>query len=91
MTFSAVFADIYSQKHVQSLPVTARVLLLVVAGAAATGIGWIGWHHAQRIVPTSLPETLYRQRCRVVRRGSASFFVVGLVMIAVGIFVGLSG
>ena len=76
-----------TRKHLDSLPTAANVTLLVVIGALAAGLGSIGWRNAQRIVPTSLPETLYRQRCRVVRRGAASFFVLGLVMIAVGIFV----
>jgi hypothetical protein len=74
-------------KHPLSHPPTAVwAALLMLFGLASGALGWFGWHRVDRVVPTSLPEDMRRQRSTVIRRGSAFFFVVGVVLVAMGIY-----
>jgi len=54
-------------------------------------LGWFGWRHVDRVVPSSLPETMQRQRSAVIRRGAAFFFVMGVIVVAMGIFTAVGG
>lgn len=77
--------------HLDSPPTAVWAGLLVVFGLSSAALGWFGWHHVERVVPSSLPETLHRQRSTVIRRGSAFFFVVGLLLVAMGIYTAVGG
>lgn len=77
--------------HLDSPPTAVWAGLLIVFGLASASLGWFGWRHGERVVPSSLPETLQRQRSAVIRRGSAFFFVVGLILVGMGIFTAVGG
>ncbi|MDQ2726448.1 MAG: hypothetical protein M3Y91_00960 [Actinomycetota bacterium] len=77
--------------HLDSPPTAVWAGLLVVFGLSSAALGWFGWRHVERVVPSSLPETLYRQRSTVIRRGSAFFFAVGLILVAMGIYTAVGG
>lgn len=71
--------------HLNSPPVAVWAALRIIFGLGSAALGWFGWHHVERVVPSSLPDALHHQRSTVLRRGSAFFFVLGLVL-AMGVF-----
>ena len=90
MTLLTISAAAF-KSHLHSPPTAVWAGLLVVFGLASASLGWFGWRNVERVVPSSLPETMQRQRSAVIRRGSAFFFAVGLVLVAMGIFTAVGG
>lgn len=74
-------------KHPLNHPsVAVWATLLICFGLGSGALGWFGWRHVDRVVPTSLPEEMQRQRSTVIRRGSAFFMAAGLAVVAMGIY-----
>lgn len=85
-----IVVDVVTPKH-YTPPLVVWVSFLLLFGAASVIGGILGWRNAERIAPTSLPETLYHRRTRVLRRGSAGFFVVGVVLMVTAIYYAAAG
>lgn len=78
-------------RHLNEHHTGVATAFLIILGLAAMATGWVGWRHAEQIVPTSLPESLYHRRTKVVRRGAASFGVVGVGVLVLGVLLGTVG
>ncbi len=77
--------------HLDSPPTAVWAGLLIGFGLSCGLLGWFGWRHGDRVVPSSLPETMQRQRSVVIRRGAAFFFVMGVILAAMGILTAVGG
>lgn len=86
---SVVTAAAFSRR-ISNHPTGLLAALLIFTGVMALAVGGLGWRYAERIVPTSLPETLYRRRAKVLRRGAASFLLLGVVAVVMGVALGVA-
>jgi hypothetical protein len=78
------------QSHGNSITTEGRIVgtvLLLTVGVASLVVSRVGWRHAGAIVPSSLPDELYWKRVKVIRRGAVTFAVLGVLFVAMSVWV----
>lgn len=76
---------LHDSAHISAPPPALWGILLVVLGAGLFVFGTAGWRHGDKLLPSWIPDHLYQRRSVVLRRGAATFVIVGAVLLVLGV------